>query len=75
MENCLTSSVKDRESALILRQYVVHGTFFALLFCNEYSYRLEAGVSKNLCSFLKEFKPLVLYSVEHGKVMEPMKGK
>ena len=31
VENWLTSSVKDRESALILRRYVVHGTFFALL--------------------------------------------
>ena len=31
VENWLTSSVKDRESALILRQYVVHGTFFTLL--------------------------------------------
>ena len=75
MENWLTSSVKGRESALILRRYVVHGTFFSLLCGNEYSYRLEAGVSENLCSFLKEVKPLVLYSVEHGIAMEPMKGK
>ena len=75
MENWLTSSVKDRESAHILRRYVVHGTSFELLCRNEYSYRLEAGVSENLCSFLKEVKPLVLYSVEHGIAMEPMKGK
>ena len=33
------------------------------------------GVSGNLCSFLKEVKPLVLYAVEHGRAMEPMKGK
>ena len=33
------------------------------------------GVSENLCSFLKEVKTLILYSVEHGKTMEPMKGK
>ena len=33
------------------------------------------GVSGNLCRFLKEVKPLVLYSVEHGIVMEPIKGK
>ena len=33
------------------------------------------GVSENLCSFLKEVKPLVLYSVEHGIAMETMKGK
>ena len=32
-------------------------------------------VSENLCNFLKEVKPLVLYSVEHGIAMEPMKGK
>ena len=32
-------------------------------------------MSENLCSFLKELKPLVLYSVEHGIAMEPMKGK
>ena len=75
MENWLTSSVKDRASALILRRYVVHGTFFTLLCGNEYSYRLEAGVSENLCSFLKDVKPLELYSVEHGIAMEPMKGK
>ena len=34
-----------------------------------------AGVSENLCSFLKEIKPLVLYSVIHGIAMEPMNGK
>ena len=28
-----------------------------------------------LCSFLKEVKPIVLYDVEHGIAMEPMKGK
>ena len=54
---------------------MVHGTFFTLLCLNEYSYRLEAGVSENLCSFLKEVKPLVLYSVEHWIAMEPMKRK
>ena len=29
----------------------------------------------NLGSYLKEVKPLLLYSVEHGIAMEPMKGK
>ena len=29
----------------------------------------------NLCSFLKEVKPLILYDVEHGIALEPMKGK
>ena len=75
VENWLTSSVKDRESARIFRPYVVHGTFFTLLCWNEYSYRLQACVSENLCSFLKEVKLLVLYSVEHGIAMEPMKRK
>ena len=32
-------------------------------------------VSGNLCSFRKEVKTLVLYDVEHGIVMEPMKRK
>ena len=38
-------------------------------------YRLKASVSENLCSFLKEVKPFVLYSVEQEIAMEPMKGK
>ena len=29
----------------------------------------------NLCSFLKEVKPLILYDVEHGIAMELVKGK
>ena len=29
----------------------------------------------NLCSLLKEVKPLVLYDVEHRIAMEPKKGK
>ena len=33
------------------------------------------GVSVNLCIFLKEVKPLVLYDVEHRIAMEPMKGQ
>ena len=33
------------------------------------------GVSGNLCLFLKEVKPLVLYAVEHGIAMEQMSGK
>ena len=32
-------------------------------------------VSIILCGFLKEVKPLVLYDVENGIAMEPMKGK
>ena len=33
------------------------------------------GFSGNLCSFLKEVKPLVLYAVEQGIAIETMKGK
>ena len=33
------------------------------------------GASGNLCRFLKEVKPLVLYAVEHGIAMEQMSGK
>ena len=32
VESCLTSSVKDRESALILGRYAVHGAFLDLLY-------------------------------------------
>ena len=45
--------------------------------CAEMNIRiyLRLVISENLCSFLKEVKPLVLYSVEHGIAMELMKGK
>ena len=33
------------------------------------------GVSGNLCRFLKEVKPLVLYAVEHGIAKEQMREK
>ena len=39
------------------------------------SYKLKTFVSGNICRFLKEFKPLVLYAVEHGIAMEQMRGK
>ena len=32
-------------------------------------------VSQLISSFLKEVNPLVLYDVEHGIALEPMKGK
>ena len=75
MESWLTSTVKDRESALVLRRYGVLGAVIELVYRNNYSYRLETGVSGNLCSFLKEFKPLVLDDVENMLAMEPMKRK
>ena len=34
-----------------------------------------SGASGNLCLFLKEVKPLVLYAVVHGIAKEQMKGK
>ena len=34
-----------------------------------------SAVSGNLCSLLKEVKPLLLYDMEHGIAMEPTKGK
>ena len=33
------------------------------------------GVSGNLCRFLKEVKPLVLYALEDSLAMEQMRGK
>ena len=32
-------------------------------------------VSGNLCRFIKEVKPLVLYAAEHGTAKEQMRGK
>ena len=66
VERLLTSSVKDRQSALIFRRYGWPGAFLELLTEISSSYGLESGVSGNLCSFLKEVKSLVLYDVEHG---------
>ena len=64
VEIWLTSSVKDRELALISRWYVIHGDFLELLHGKWCSSRLETGVSGNLWSFVKEVKPLVVYNVE-----------
>ena len=75
VESCLTTSVEDRESALISRRYGVNGSFILLLYWNWCSSRLEMGVSGNLWIFIKDFKPLVVYDVEHGMAMDPMQGK
>ena len=73
MESWLTSSVKVRESALIWDDMGCMELSSSC--CTEINiHRLETGVAGNLCSFLKEVKPLVLYDVEHGIAMEPMKG-
>ena len=44
--------------------------------CAEMNLRIDLRrVSQRISTFLKEVEPLVLYSVEHGIAMEPMKGK
>ena len=49
---------------------------FSSISCTEINIHIdETVVSGNLCSFLKEVKPLILYDVEHGIAMEPMKWK
>ena len=60
---------------LIPRWYGVHGPFIKLLYWNWWSSILETVDSGNLSSFLKGVKPLVLYDVDHGVVMEPMQVK
>ena len=60
---------------LIPRWYGVHGTFLKPLYWNWWSSILETVVSGNLSRFLKGVKPLVLYDVDRGVVMETMQGK
>ena len=60
---------------LIPRRYGVHGTFLKLLYWYWWSSILEKVVSGNLSRFLKGVKPLVLYDVDRGVVIEPMQGK
>ena len=75
VERWLTSSVEDRESALISRRYGVHLSFILLLYWNWCSYRLEMVVSGNLWIVVKYIKPLVVYDVECEMAMDSMKGK
>ena len=75
VERWLTSSVQDRESALISRRYGVPGSFILLLYWNWCSDRLDIGVSVNLWIFVKDVKPLVVYDVECEMAMNSMKGK
>ena len=74
MESWRSCSVEFWESALFSRQYGVHGAFLEFLCCNWFSYRFETCVSGNLCSCLKEVKPLVMYDVEQGIALDPMQG-
>ena len=75
VERWLTSSVKERESALISSPYGVPGTFIVLLYWNWCSYRFEVCVSGNLWIVLEYVKPLVVYEVECELAMDSMKGK
>ena len=67
--------IRRQGSILIPRWYGVHGTFLKLLYWNWWSSILETVVSGNLSSFLKGVKPLNLYDVDRGVVMETMQGK
>ena len=75
VERWLTSSVEDRESALISRRYEVPGSFILLLYWNWCSYRLEMGFSGNFWILVKDVKPLVVYDVECEMAMDSMKWK
>ena len=75
VERWLTSSVEDRESALISRRYGVPGSFNLLLYWNWCSYRHDMGASGNLWIVVKDVKPLVVYDVECEMAMDSMKGK
>ena len=74
-ERWITSSVKERESALNSRRYGVPGYFIVLLYWNLCSYRREVGVSGNLWIVVEDVKPLVVYDVECEMAMDSMKGK
>ena len=71
----VTSSFKDRESALISRRYGVPGFFILLLYWNWCSCRLEMGVSVNIWIVVKDVKKIVVYDVEWETPMDSMKGK
>ena len=75
VERWLTSSFKDRKSALISRWYGVPGFFILLIYWNWCSYRLEMGVSGNFWIVVKDVKTLVVYDAEWELDMDSMKGK
>ena len=72
VEIWLSSSVKARESALILRLFGVHRAFLELLCCTWCSSRLWVVVSGNLWSCIKVVKSIVLFDVERSMALEPM---
>ena len=53
----------------------VNGSFILVLYRNWCSYRLEMGVSGNLCIVVKDIKQLFLYDVECEMAMDSMKRK
>ena len=71
----LTSTLEDRESALIPRWYGVPGFFILLLYWNWCSYRLEMGDSGNIWIVVNDVKTLVVYNMEWEMAMDSMKGK
>ena len=75
VERWLTSSVEDRESALISWRYGVPGSFIVLLYWNWCSCRLEMGVSGNLWIVVKDVNTLVVYDVEYEMAIDSMKVK
>ena len=75
VDRWLTSSVEERESALISRRYGVPGSFILFLYWNWCSYRLEMGVSGKLWIIVKDVKPFVVYDMECEMAMDSGKGK
>ena len=74
VESGLTSSVEDRESALISRWYRVPGSFILLLYWNWCSCRLKMGVSGNLWIVVNDVKSLVVYDVDSRLLWIQWKG-
>ena len=75
VERWLTSSVEDRESALISRRYGLPGSFIMFPYRNSCSYRLQMRVSGNLWIVVKDVKPFGVYDVKCKMAMDSMKGK
>ena len=74
LESWPTSSIESWESALFSRWCGVHGAFLEFLCWKCCSSRFETVVSVILWICLKWNKPLVLYDVEWGIVLDPIQG-
>ena len=75
MESWLTSSVEDRESFSSPDDMGCTEDSPSCSTQIEDPLFLRRFFSGNLSSFLKGVKPLVLYDVDRGVVMQPMQGK